>query len=182
MPKDPTRNVDRYKVRGGQFDDLDRTKSEGALARDAELPLTGGRGGGEDFIPGESPQGDAERKQRLVEEVRAKAEARGRGARASSKKGAGRDGAKGGAKKSAKSAGKSAKKAAKKAASASQSAAKKSKSAAGAKGGGKKSAAGRKGAGGREPSGGAAETQKKRAGKKVGSSPGGGRLSGPGAG
>jgi hypothetical protein len=172
MPKDPTRNVDRYKVRGGQFDDLDRTKNEGGLTED-ETPLTGGREE-TNFIPGESPQDAAERRQSLIGEVHAQAERRRSATRSAARKSAGGGGGKGGAKKSAKSAAKSAKKAA----SASKGAAKKSRGA----GGAKKPAAGRKGAGGRGPSGGARKTQQKRAGKKVGSSAGGGRLSGPGAG
>ena len=71
MPKDPTRNVDRYKVRGGQFDDLDRTKNDGRLTEDA-APLTGGPEE-TNFIPGESPQEAAERKQRMEEVPRSRA-------------------------------------------------------------------------------------------------------------
>jgi hypothetical protein len=74
MPKDPTRNVDRYKVRGGQFDDLDRTKNEGGTTGDA-APTPGGAEE-TSFIPGESPQEASERKQRLMEEVHSKAEQR----------------------------------------------------------------------------------------------------------
>ena len=32
MPKDPTKNVDRYKVRGGQLNEFEYTENQGALA------------------------------------------------------------------------------------------------------------------------------------------------------
>ena len=88
MPKDPTRNVDRYKVRGGQFDDLDRTKNEGGETGDSP-PLTGGREES-NFIPGESPETAAGRKQRLMEETHARAERRRQGQGAGAGSGAGK--------------------------------------------------------------------------------------------
>ena len=32
MPKDPTKNVDRYKIRGGQLNEFEYTENQGALA------------------------------------------------------------------------------------------------------------------------------------------------------
>lgn len=32
MPKDPTKNVDRYKIRGGQLNEFEYTDNQGALA------------------------------------------------------------------------------------------------------------------------------------------------------
>ncbi|HEX7177871.1 MAG TPA: hypothetical protein VF240_21610, partial [Pyrinomonadaceae bacterium] len=115
MPKDPTRNVDRYKVRGGQFDDLDRTKNDGVMTEDV-APLTGGPEE-TNFIPGEPAQDAAERKQRLIEEVHAKAEQRREAEAAKARKSARAARGKTVAKKSAKkSATPSVKKAAKKSA------------------------------------------------------------------
>lgn len=190
MPKDPTRNVDRYKVRGGQFDDLDRTKNDGRMTEDA-APLTGGPEE-TNFIPGESPQEAAERKQRLIEEVHAKAEQRrqaegaaasktaraGRGkaaAKKSTKKSATKS-----AKKSAKASAGGAKKGAKKASGASKKAGK-GRGAAGAKKGAK-AAAGKKAARGGRSAGGAKKSVQKRAGKKVAAKSNRSRAGRPGAG
>ena len=71
MPKDRTENIDRYKVRGGQFNDYQKQKDEIALTH----PEGFEHGQREDVWPKAStPQGEreteAERIRRLMEEAR----------------------------------------------------------------------------------------------------------------
>ena len=49
MPKDPTKNVDRYKIRGGQLNEFEYTENQGALA--GQKPKSQGR-----LIPGTPPE------------------------------------------------------------------------------------------------------------------------------
>lgn len=49
MPKDPTKNVDRYKVRGGQLNEFEYTENQAALA--GEKPKSQAK-----LIPGTPPE------------------------------------------------------------------------------------------------------------------------------
>ena len=49
MPKDPTKNVDRYKVRGGQLNEFEYTQSQEAFAEDKQQS-------GAQLIPGTPPE------------------------------------------------------------------------------------------------------------------------------
>ena len=49
MPKDPTKNVDRYKIRGGQLNEFEYTENQGALA--GQKPKSQGK-----LIPGTPPE------------------------------------------------------------------------------------------------------------------------------
>ena len=49
MPKDPTKNVDRYKVRGGQLNEFEYTENQGALA--GQKPKSQAK-----LIPGTPPE------------------------------------------------------------------------------------------------------------------------------
>lgn len=49
MPKDATKNVDRYKIRGGQLNEFEYTENQKALA--GKKPK-----GGAKLIPGEPPE------------------------------------------------------------------------------------------------------------------------------
>ena len=50
MPKDATKNVDRYKVRGGKLNEFEYTRNQEAFAEDKRK-----RGGGK-LIPGTPPE------------------------------------------------------------------------------------------------------------------------------
>jgi hypothetical protein len=49
MPKDPTKNVDRYKIRGGQLNEFEYTENQGALAE--QKPKSQAK-----LIPGTPPE------------------------------------------------------------------------------------------------------------------------------
>jgi hypothetical protein len=49
MPKDPTKNVDRYKIRGGTLNEFEYTENQGALAD--QKPKSGAK-----LIPGTPPE------------------------------------------------------------------------------------------------------------------------------
>ena len=49
MPKDPTKNVDRYKIRGGQLNEFEYAENQGALA--GQKPKSQGN-----LIPGTPPE------------------------------------------------------------------------------------------------------------------------------
>ena len=49
MPKDPTKNVDRYKVRGGQLNEFEYAENQGALA--GQKPTSQAK-----LIPGTPPE------------------------------------------------------------------------------------------------------------------------------
>ena len=49
MPKDPTKNVDRYKVRGGQLNEFEYAENQGALA--GQKPKSQAK-----LIPGTPPE------------------------------------------------------------------------------------------------------------------------------
>lgn len=162
MPKDRTENIDRYKVRGGQPNEFELDRNEGAVAEEERRHALGQSQEGESLLRGGAepglPQNVAERIREVTEAAREKVERRRRLREARDKPphAAAR---KGGAKKAAKkAAGKSAKKAvkgtAKKSATKKGPASKKAagKSGAAAKGGGGKSskkASARKGSAGR---------------------------------
>jgi len=59
MPKDATKNVDRYKIRGGQLNEFEFTQSQKALAE--KKPK-----GGAKLIPGTPPEEAGEVKQPAV--------------------------------------------------------------------------------------------------------------------
>ena len=114
MPKDKTENIDRYKVRGGQFNDYQIQKDELALVQD-DQDRAGVRLREGEWPEQGRPQDEAERIQRMMEEAREKvarkkAKLAGKGAagkgatkKAAAKKGATRKGAaKPAAKKAAK--------------------------------------------------------------------------------
>ena len=49
MPKDPTKNIDRYKIRGGLLNEFEYTENQGALA--GQKPKSQGK-----LIPGTPPE------------------------------------------------------------------------------------------------------------------------------
>ena len=49
MPKDPTKNIDRYKIRGGQLNEFEYTENQGALA--GQKPKSQAK-----LIPGTPPE------------------------------------------------------------------------------------------------------------------------------
>jgi hypothetical protein len=120
MPKDPTENIARYKIRGGHLNEFEYTQHHGELERE-NIPS----GESERLIPGTPPQIAAERTKKLIERVTQKmhpaqpAPAVGRAKRSSSKAGAQKGATKaGGAKRAGtKSASTSAKSAAKRSSS-----------------------------------------------------------------
>ena len=63
MPKDPTKNVDRYKIRGGQLNEFEYTQSQKALAENKSK-------GDSKLIPGTPPE---EARESLQPAVKAKA-------------------------------------------------------------------------------------------------------------
>jgi hypothetical protein len=61
MPKDPARNIDRYKIRGGQFNEFDFNRQQNELSQEQEEQSEQGR----DF-PIPSEQAKAERIKKLL--------------------------------------------------------------------------------------------------------------------
>jgi hypothetical protein len=55
MPKDPTKNVDRYKVRGGDINEFEYNQNQGALAENKASA-------GAKLIPGTPPEKRATKK------------------------------------------------------------------------------------------------------------------------
>lgn len=53
MPKDATKNVDRYKIRGGQLNEFDFNQNQAALAEKQDPPST-------NLIPGTPPEARTE--------------------------------------------------------------------------------------------------------------------------
>lgn len=49
MPKDATKNVDRYKIRGGQLNEFDFHKNQAELAEQQRMPVS-------NLIPGTPPE------------------------------------------------------------------------------------------------------------------------------
>ena len=64
MPKDPTENIARYKIRGGHLNEFEYTQHQGELERENNPS-----GESERFIPGTPPQIAAERTKKLIERV-----------------------------------------------------------------------------------------------------------------
>ena len=59
MPKDATKNIDRYKIRGGQLNEFEYAQSQKAVAENKPK-------GGANLIPGTPPEEAAERAQPAV--------------------------------------------------------------------------------------------------------------------
>jgi hypothetical protein len=66
MPKDATKNVDRYKIRGGQLNEFEYTENQKALAENKSKD-------GAKLIPGTPPEEADERSQRAVKARASKA-------------------------------------------------------------------------------------------------------------
>jgi hypothetical protein len=98
MPKDPTENIARYKIRGGHLNEFEYTQHHGELERE-------GRSSGESegFIPGTPPQVAAERTKKLIERITQKMHP---DKRAQSGAGAKRSGSRSGAQRTATKAAK----------------------------------------------------------------------------
>ncbi len=61
MPKDPARNIDRYKIRGGQFNEFDFNRQQNDLSQEQEEQSEQGRS-----FPIPSEQAKAERIKKLL--------------------------------------------------------------------------------------------------------------------
>lgn len=68
MPKDPTKNVDRYKIRGGQLNEFEYTENQGALAD--QKPKSQAK-----LIPGTPPEERAGRDPQVAAKTTAKKKA-----------------------------------------------------------------------------------------------------------
>ena len=62
MPKDPTKNVDRYKIRGGQLNEFEYTENQGELA--GQKPKSQAK-----LIPGTPPEERADREPQVTKKA-----------------------------------------------------------------------------------------------------------------
>ena len=78
MPKDATKNVDRYKIRGGQLNEFDFHKNQAELAEQQQMQVS-------NLIPGTPPEAKKEKATKAAKSTKVTSAAKGKEAAKGSK-------------------------------------------------------------------------------------------------